>query len=234
VVRPRKVAFFRYDLGSVAIRMNSFFCILSLCAVFGIPESLALRTRPSPGVLRVVERQQKEEIRTSKPGDVQSIRKATEQLKRVVNSNSIVKNQCQIQGRTVQVEENTEISEADGCNVIVKTVKTTGSGKDRRQVQFTMRANLADLSTPASVESQAFSGCKTENGVLLKVMSRVQPGKSIPTSRVSTSQPETAPPKKDLSFFFSDAVIARRAARALGHAVAACGGTEWPDEDDLP
>ena len=214
--------------------MSSFLSILSICAVCGIPLSAALHAWPSPGVFPIIERQEKEEARTSKPGDVQSILKATEQLKRVVNRNSMVKNQCQIQGHTVQVEENTGISEADGCNVIVKTVKTSGSGKDRQQMQFTMRANLADLSTPASVESQSFSGCKPENGVLVKVMSRVQPGKSIPTSRSSTSQAETAPARKDLSFFFSDAVIARRAARALDHAVAACGGTEWPDEDDLP
>ena len=217
--------------------MNSLLLLLLRFAVFGIPQSPGFLTLSSANVPSASERQERTEsdvARGSKRGTVQNIREATEQLKRVVNGNSIVKNQCQIQGRTVQVEENTEIGEANGCSVIVKTVKTSGSGKGRRQVQFTMRANLADLSTPASVESQSFSGCKPENGVLLKVMSRLQPGKSVPTSRSSGSQPETALARKDVSFFFSDAIIARRAARALDHAVAACGGTEWPDEDDLP
>jgi hypothetical protein len=216
--------------------MNSFLRVLSLYAIFWVPENPRSQPMTSPSVLPVVyrqERTEKKEARARKPGDVQSILKATDLLKRVVNGNSVVKNQCQIRGRTAEVQENTEISEADGCNLIVRTVKTSGYGEDRRQLQFTVRASLADLTTPASVEPQTFSGCKPGNGVLLKVMSRVQPGKSIPTSRSSTAQAETAPARKDLSFFFSDAVIARRA-RALDHAVAACGGREWPDEDDLP
>ena len=217
--------------------MNSLFCILSLCAVFGISQSLRLLILSSANVSAASERQERTEkdvARRSKAPNVQSILKATERLKRVVNGNSVVKNQCLIQGHTVQVEERTEISEADGCHLIVSTVKTSGAGEGRQLLRFTMHADLADLSTPASAEPQSFSGCNPEKGVLLKVMSRVQPGKSIPTSRTSMSQPSAAPARKDLSFYFSDAVIARRAAQALNRAVSVCGGTEWPDEDDLP
>ena len=137
--------------------------IFSLCAVFGIPQSPGWLTLSSANVPPANERQERtetEEARTSKPGDLQSLLKATEQLKRVVNGNSIVKNQCQIKGRTVQVKRTQKSSKADGCNVIVKTVKTSGLGEARRQLQFIMRAHLADLSTPASVEPQSFSGCK--------------------------------------------------------------------------
>jgi hypothetical protein len=217
--------------------MNLFLRIFSLCVLFGISQSPGWQPLSLLSVLLLTEHQartEKEEARTTKPGDVQSILKATERLKRAVNGNSVVQNQCQIQGHTVQVEESTEISEADGCHLIVSTVKTSDPGEGRQPLRFTMHANLADLSTPASVEPQSFSGCKPGNGMLLKVMIRVQPGKSIPTSRSSTSQPSIALARKDLSFFFSDAVIARRAARALDRAVAVCGGTEWPDEDDLP
>jgi hypothetical protein len=232
--------------GAVQIRMSSFLRIFLLCLFFGVLYSAESQILHLPSLFPFAERQEagkNERARTNKPGDAKSIFNAAERLKRAVNGNSVVKNQCQFQGHTVQVEESTEIAEANGCNLVVKTVKTSSPGEGQRQLRFTMHANLADLSTPASVEPQNFSQCKPEQGTLLKVMSRAQPGKSIPTSRSSISQPsagqtssedQEAPARKDLSFFFSDAAIARRAARALDRAVAICGGKDWPDEDDLP
>jgi hypothetical protein len=221
--------------------MSLFFCIFSLCLFWGIPKSLG--SLPLPTLCHLTELQEptgNEGARTNARVDTQIIFNATERLKRAVNGNSVVKNRCEFQGHTIQVEESTEITKTDGCNLIVKTVKTTSPGEGKPQLRFIMHANLADLSTPASVEPQKFSQCKSDQGTLLKVMSRAQPGKSIPTSRSSTSQPSTgsedqeAPARKDLSLFFSDAAIARRAARALDRAVAICGGKEWPDDDDLP
>jgi hypothetical protein len=34
--------------------------------------------------------------------------------------------------------------------------------------------------------------------------------------------------------FFADPAAAKHAAKALDRAIKACGGREWPDEDDLP
>jgi hypothetical protein len=186
----------------------------------------------------------KESVRPeTKRGNAQSISKATERLKRAVNGNSVVRNQCDAQGHSVEVEEKTEIADVDGCNLIVKTVKATDPGADGRELHFTLHANLADLSAPASVEPLTFSHCKPMEGSLVRVMSRTQPGKIIRTAQDSTSQPrggqphteqKETPGRKDLSFFFSDIAIARKAAGALDRAVALCGGKEWPDEDDLP
>lgn len=226
--------------------MSSFLRIFSLCLFFGAPYSAELQLLHLRGVPPFAERQEgreNERAPTNKPGDAKSIFNATERLKRAVNGNSVVKNQCQLQGHTVQVEESTEIAEADGCNLVVKTVKTTSPGEGQLQLRFTMHVTLGDLSTPASVAPQNFSQCKPDQGTILKVMSRAQPGKSIPTWRSSTAQPsadqkgsvkQQAPVRRDLSFFFSDAAIAGRAARALDRAVATCGGKDWPDEDDFP
>lgn len=230
---------------AVQIRMSSFFRILSLCLFGVVPYSLGSHVLDLPSLFRIAERQEggNERARTDKPADAKDILNATERLKRAVNGNSVVKNQCQFQGHTVQVKESTEVAETNGCNLVVKTVKTSSPGEGQRELRFTMHVNLADLSTPASTEPQNFSQCKPDHGMLLKVMSRAQPGRSIPTSRSSIAQPlagqtipenQQAPPRKDLSFFFSDAFIARRAARALDRAVAICGGKDWPDEDDSP
>jgi hypothetical protein len=225
--------------------MSSFLRIFSLCLFFGVPYCAESQNLQLRSLLSFAERQEgreNERAPTNKRGDAKNVFNATERLKLVVNGNSVVRNECQFQGHSVQVEESTEITQADGCNLIVKTVKKSGP-EEGKQLRFTMHANLADLSTPASIEPQNFSQCKPEHGTLVRVMSRTQPGKSIPTSRSSTSQPsagqtssedQTAPARKDLSFFFSDVAIARRAARALDRVVAICGGKEWPDEDDLP
>jgi hypothetical protein len=252
LARPNRTAwitrssiFFGYDLGSVQIRMSSLLPIYSLCFLLAVPVIAESQNLTSSSVLSFSAYQEgRESKRTqAEKGDAQSIFKATERLKRTVNGNFVVKNHCQVQGRSVEVEESTEIAEVDGCNLIVKTVKTSNPSDGRRERRFTFYANLGDLSTPASVEPLSFSQCKPVQGALVKVMSRAQPGKTVRTTRNSTSPPEggqastdqqETPARKDLSFFFSDTAIARRTARALDHAVTICGGKEWPDEDDLP
>jgi hypothetical protein len=225
--------------------MTSFLHLSSACLFLIVP---AVAEHQSPVFSNASLSNEFQERRESEPvkgekGDAQNIYKATERLKRAVNGNSVVKNQCQIQQHSVEVEERTEIVEARGCSLVVKTIKTSNLRDGPQKLRFTFYADLADLSTPASVEPLNFSQCKPAQGALIKVKSRAQPGKNVRTTRgpdsapgnsqTSSEQQETAA-KKDLSFFFSDAAIARRTARALDHAVALCGGKEWPDEDDLP
>ena len=102
---------------------------------------------------------------------------------------------------------------------------------------FTLYANLAELTTPTSVQP-LISPCKPVDGPILKVMSRTEPGKTLRSMRRLNVQSfpgtEEQSIRRDLSFFFSDAAAANKAARALDRAIEACGGKEWPDEDDLP
>ena len=179
--------------------------------------------------------------RSKKPGSPQSINAATQRLKQAINGKSVARNLCHSQQRDVRIEETTEISQTKGCHVIVQTRKTSTSGDERREIQFTLDANLSDLTMPVSVEPQSFSQCKPIDGTVLKVMSRAEPGKSVRTTRRTISEGAVAKgngdelkPRADLSFFFSDEVAARKAARLLDRAVKLCGGKEWPDEDDLP
>ena len=103
-------------------------------------------------------------------------------------------------------------------------------------MEFTLSANLADLTTPASVQTQTFSQCKPIDGAVLKVMSRAAPGKMVQVTRrenkVEATQTESR--RGDLSFFFPNLAAAQRAARLMDQVVSSCGGKEWPDEDDLP
>jgi hypothetical protein len=182
--------------------------------------------------------------RLGKPASKQSIAEATERLRRSVNGKAIVHNCHQSKGHDVRVEESSEITQITGCDLILKTRKTTTLPDGPRELEFTLYAHLADLTTPASVEPQSFSECKPATGAILKVMSRAQPGKRVRATRRSMAesangaskaeQPETQIATGDLSFFFSDADMARKAARALDQALKVCGATEWPDEDDLP
>jgi hypothetical protein len=174
----------------------------------------------------------------------QNIAGATERLRRSVNGRAAVRNVCQSKGSDVQVEERTEITQISGCDLVFNTRKTTSLPDGQHEVAFTLYVHLADLTTPSSVEPQSFSQCKTMQGALLKVMSRAQPGKVLRATRRSSfipsagsskpEEPEAATTRSDLSFFFSDAASAAKAARALEQAVKVCGGKEWPDEDDLP
>lgn len=165
----------------------------------------------------------------------------TERLQRLVNGTAVVKNQCQVQGQElqgqeVQVEESSQISDISGCKVILTTRKTTAFAAGPRLVEFTLAANLADLTIPASVQKQTFSRCKPVDGAVVKVMSRAAPGKTVRVTRrenkVQATETETV--RGDLSFFFPNLAAAQRAARLMDQVVRSCGGTEWPDEDDLP
>ena len=174
----------------------------------------------------------------------QNIAGATERLSRSVNGRAMVRNVCQSKGSDIQVEERTEITQTSGCDLVFKTRKTTFLPDGQQGVEFKLYVHLADLTTPSSVEPQSFSQCKTTQGAVLKVMSRVQPGKVLRATRRSSfipsagsskpEEPEAPTTRSDLSFFFSDAASAAKAARALERAVKVCGGREWPDEDDLP
>jgi hypothetical protein len=176
--------------------------------------------------------------------DKRRISDATERLRQTVNGKALVRNHCQSKGRDFRVEESTEIVQISGCNLVLTTRKTTTSQDGRRELEFTLRADLADLTTPSSIQPQTFSQCKPVEGAVLRVMSRTQPGKAVQAIRRLSSNsasgtskvvgPEIKTSRSDISFFFPDALTARKAARALNQALKGCGGKEWPDEDDLP
>jgi hypothetical protein len=190
------------------------------------------------------ERSDADRERAGRTAGKQSIAAATERLRRSVNGKALVGNRCQSKGSDVQVEESTEITHTSGCDLILKTRKRTTSQDGRRELEFTLFAELSDLTTPASVQPQSFSQCQSVQGAILKVMSRARPGKVVRATRRSnsnsgsgtskTEEPEAQTIRRDLSFFFPDTVTATKAARALDQAVKVCGGEEWPDEDDLP
>jgi hypothetical protein len=170
--------------------------------------------------------------------DSGAIIKTIENLRDSVNGKTVVRTRCNSQNREAEVEERTEIVDVSDCNLTVRTRKITTSGPDRRELEFTIYANLAELTTPVSVQPQTFAQCKSVDGPVVKVMSRTKPGKSLRATRRSRSANTTENAdqiqRNDLSFFFPDDAKAKKAARALDQAVRHCGGKEWPDEDDLP
>jgi hypothetical protein len=140
------------------------------------------------------------------------------------------------------VEESTRISAINGCQLTVETTKLTKSASGEKTLKFVLYVDLPDLTTPSSVVSKEFSACKPKNGAVLKLISPVQPGRKIRVSRQETvggdssagASAATEITRNDLSLFFSNPVAAKKAAAALDSAIKACGGQEWPDEDDLP
>jgi len=172
--------------------------------------------------------------REERPMSHEKLAELTERLRRLVNGRAAVKNQCQVQGQEVQVEESSQITEISGCRVILTTRKTTSFAAGPRLVEFTLAANLADLTIPASVQKQTFSQCKAIDGAVVKVMSRATPGKTVRVTRRENKVEATETLRGDLSFFFPNLAAAQRAARLMDQVVRSCGGTEWPDEDDLP
>lgn len=190
------------------------------------------------------ERADEDRDRPGKPADKKTIGEATEQLRRSVNDKANVRNHCLSQGKDAQIDESTEISEISRCRVTFKTRKTTLSQDGHRELEFILYADLAELTTPTLIQTQSSSQCKTVGGALLKVMSRVEPGKVVrvtrkatfhsPNEKSSVDEPETQTTRNDVSFFFPDMAAAKKAARILDRAVKLCGGREWPDEDDLP
>jgi hypothetical protein len=170
-----------------------------------------------------------------------TIAEPTEELRQSVNGKAVVRTRCTFQDHELEIEEVTKIIDVSGCNMTVQTRKitTSGNANERRELEFTLYTNLAELTTPASVQPQTFSQCKSVDGPVLKVMSRTEPGKSLRAVRRSSSpntleNAETQIRRNDLSLFFPDKAKAKKAARALDQAVRRCGGKEWPDEDDLP
>jgi len=189
----------------------------------------------TPARLRV-QQPEAEHEREEHPVTKQQLGELAERLRRLVNAKAAVKNQCQVQGQQVQVEESSQITEIGACKIILVTGKTTGIPAGPGQVEFTLSANLADLTTPTSVQKQTFSQCKPLAGDVVKVMSRAAPGKTVHVTRrenkVEAKQTDSL--RGDLSFFFPNLASARTAAQLLDRLVRGCGGTEWPDEDDLP
>lgn len=184
---------------------------------------------------REVEGEHKERALTN-----EQMHEFAERLRRLVNGKAAVKNQCQVQdqkvSQEVQVEESSQITEISGCKIILVTAKTTNFATGPRHVEFTLSANLADLTTPAAVQTQTFSQCKPIDGAVVKLMSRAAPGKTVHVSRSENKADakQTESLRGDLSFFFPNLAAAQRAGRTIDRMIQSCGGKEWPDEDDLP
>ena len=113
--------------------MNPRLYIVALCLSLLIPVVVEPQNPASSSVISFSGFQEGKESERSqtKKESAQEIFKAIDRLKRAVNGKSTVKNQCQIQGNSVEVQEKTEVTEADGCNLIVKTVRTTSSSDGR-------------------------------------------------------------------------------------------------------
>jgi hypothetical protein len=214
----------------------AFICLMSVgLSMENSDFNVALLPMPNPAT------QEREREHREKAANPQTVAKAVDRLKQAVNGYAAVTNVCSSKGQEVEVEEHFEIVEATGCSIVVTTTKKNRPAT--RDLRFTLRVNLADLTTPTSIEPVNLSGCKSGQGALMQVLSRARPGKTIPTTRRSSDthlpatapdQEQEAPPRKSLAFFFQDTDAAKRATRALNRAVAVCGGDEWPDEDDLP
>jgi len=176
--------------------------------------------------------------------DKRLLAQATTRLQQAVNGKAVVQNDCQRRGKSFKVEESTEIVEIKGCEATFKTRKRSTSADGVQQLEFTLFANLAELTTPVSVEPATSAECKSVSTPILRVASRAQPGKKVRATMQTISRPAdgnqasdekpAATTRNDVSFFFHDPAMAKRAARALDRAVKLCGGQEWPDEDDLP
>ena len=178
-----------------------------------------------------------------RPASSHAIAAATADFQEAVNGRASVRNRC-TQGKEIEIEETTEVVERDRCKIVLKTTKTThdkdspkDSADSRQTIEFTINADLSALTTPVLVETQRFAQCDAGGSAVLKVSSRSDPKQPIRVVRRSppaTKEDGIKQTRRDLSLFFVDPKAAKRAADALERAVKACGGKEWPDEDDLP
>lgn len=199
---------------------------------------------PEAAVQAVPSRMQEENEKPSRLASARVIAVAVNEFQRAVSGNASVRNQCRIQSKESEIEENSEVVETDHCKLVIKTVKTTRAGgipdvssaKAQQSVEFMIYADLSDLTTPVLVEPQRFAQCDAGSVGVLKVSSRADPREPLPVMRSQAGKPGEGQKqtRKDLSLFFADPKAAKRAAVALDRAVRACGGKEWPDEDDLP
>jgi hypothetical protein len=215
------------------------------CVIFIVVPSVGQEWRmaPEPAVRPVSSRIQDDDEKPRMPASARAISVATSEFQKAVNGKASVRNRCQVQGKENEIDENSEIFETDRCKLVVKTVKTThpdvspnASSTTRQQsVEFTVYADLSELTTPVLVEPQKFAQCDAGAGVL-RVSSRSEPKQSMQVIRRSQDKPGEGEKqtRKDLSLFFGDPKAAKKAADALDRAIKACGGKEWPDEDDLP
>jgi hypothetical protein len=216
-----------------------------------------------------LQRTQDVEERASRPSNSRDILAATGEFEKAVNGNAIVQNRCRVQGKDIEIEEITEVIKRDGCKLVVRARKLTRaadtqaaacaaesekkSSTNRQSVvgqkqstewqqetEFTVYADLSELTTPIVVEKQKFAQCEAGGTGVLKVSSRSEPGKTLqvirrsPSNGVTQEGPEVKQTRRDLSLFFSNPAAAEKARKALERTVKSCGGKEWPDEDDLP
>lgn len=187
---------------------------------------------------------QEEDEKPRHPESARAISAATMEFQKAVSRKASVLNRCLVQGNEKEIEEKSDVLEIDRCQLVVRTTKTTSAGappnqsaaKPEQSVEFRIYADLSKLTTPVLVEPQKFAQCEAGAGVL-KVSSRSDPAEPIRVIRQSQNRVSEAGEKltrKDLSLFFADPKAAKKAANALDRAIKACGGKQWPDEDDLP
>jgi hypothetical protein len=186
---------------------------------------------------------QEDEQRPTKPASSQTILSATQDLQKAVNGKASVRNRCRAQSKDLEIEETAEIVQSEKCKLVVKAVKTTKNAGDQKSpqapsvVEFMIYSDLSDLTTPVLVETQKFAQCDAAAGEVVKVSSRADPKKPLEVLRRAPQDATgegVKQTRRDLSLFFADPAAAKHAAKALDRAIKACGGKEWPDDDDLP
>ena len=177
------------------------------------------------------------------PAGPRAIIAATAEFQKAVNGKASVRNHCRAQDKEIEIEETSEIIEKDRCKIILKTKKTTRPSESHKDsagspgsTEFMIYADLSDLTTPVLTEKQRFAQCDAGALDVVKVSSHTDPKQPIRVVRRALTAKDggSQQTRKDLSLFFADAKAAKRAADALERAIKACGGKEWPDEDDLP
>jgi len=199
---------------------------------------------PPKLVARADSGKSQEEEPPRKPASSQTISSATRAFQSAVNGKAFVRNRCRAQGKDVDIEETAEVVQSEKCKLVVKAVKTThpeevhdNSSDTPSVIEFMIHADLSDLTTPVLVETQKFAQCDATGVEVLKVSSRSDPKKPLQVVRRAkpgATSEDLKQTRRDLSLFFADPTAAKRAANALDRAIKACGGKEWPDEDDLP
>ena len=186
---------------------------------------------------------QESEEETRRPASAHVISAATVEFQKAVNGKAVVHNRCRANSKEIEIEETSEVVERDDCKIVLKTQKTThphesqkDSADSQQPIEFMIYADLSELTTPVLVEKQRFAQCDAGALDVIRVSSRTDPKQQIRVVRRSLTAREegSKQTRKDLSVFFAGDKAARRAADALERAVKACGGKEWPDEDDLP
>lgn len=213
--------------------------------------------------MSLMARAQEADERGRRPASSREILAVSSDFERAVNGKAIVRNRCRMQGENAEIEETAEVIRKDGCKLVLRTRKVTRAannqavgrpaeaekesapdrqptqGQPQQEIEFTVYADLSELTTPVLLEKQKFGQCETAGAPVLKVSSRSEAGKAIQMSRKSHAngtegEPAVRQTRRDLSLFFSVPATAEKARKALERAVKSCGGKEWPDEDDLP